>query len=258
MAYIYKQISATSLTDLIAKVKSELINAGWTDVSGAGQTRLKSASDSEGRFAVVDLSTETVATTNYLLLKAATDTALTQNLIQAGSRENDGLAYPLTYTFYANPYWFYVYNAEHYPFGGGLYSPPTGVTAAEQAAPIFLIQSRTPATSTLSNPGINHSNLGWITVDSAGAQIQAGVIGLKAYDTVQSNQYKFSVPNKVLASQAIVAHSNEWFGFLQDAFLVSSPAFALGENVTISGVNHICLRTYNSGFAAYQNFIARV
>jgi hypothetical protein len=266
MAFLWGGFSATNLNDIANQLHAKLLQAGWTDVSPAGgPKRAKSAVDVRGRFAVVEITKETVGTVDYLLFRVSTTVDMSEYVIAKGSSSKSNDTFPKTIRFYCNEFWFYVRDdtadaGANYPVVAGLYAPPSDVLASQHPNPVFIAAPRDAGVSSFGYVYIGSGTGGrWFVWNQAGILTNGGcsVLGLAGptHSFGPMGIYQFSQPSKRLAGQAVLFAADQWVGFLPYARFAPDPALSEADVIQIDGINYQILKwAYRQGL----NFAVQV
>ena len=254
MGFFYGQISVNSVDDFNSQIHAKLLAAGWTDITQpSGPPAAKSAVDAQGRYCAVELSKETISTTDYPLWRVSNITDFSTYVIQKGGyHPNSGQSFPQTFDLYVNEFWFIVIPAaaNAYPLGAGLFEPPADATAEAHPAPIFLIANREPGVTTYTYVYFfaNRTYGQTFVFDDTDTIVEAAV-GPTFYDEHGTN-YAFVTPPKRLTMRPVILDTGKWYGFLPYAVCVLGTQMTAGTAVNISGVYYTALNIAGGSLAS--------
>ncbi len=254
MGFYCGTIQVSSVDDFLQQLHSKLIAAGWTDISGATPPPYKaqSAADAKGRYAYVELNKETVTTTDYPLIKVSSQQDFAANVIQRGlTTPNSGSTFPMTFEVYANEWWFFVVDTSDYfkTAMGGLYDPPSDVTAQGHPNNVFIVGDRIPAATTSNGvtffQGVHQAMR---VINTTGTEEAAGFAPFQASEYYTF--YEFSTPKKRMALQPWLGTNIAWYGWLPYAVVVFGTQLNPGDAVNIDGVYYTALKTHSNSTAS--------
>ena len=238
MSFINKTRTCATFADVKTTLIEELVNAGWTDDSGAGEYKAHSAADAQGRRCYVKFTDEHFAGDGFDYLKVSTGREATfgWQRIDKYAYINEGGSFPDNDIWiYANEYWCTFYTVTDDGFSTyrtifGLYEPKDGSTLVGEPTCSFQANPRDTAGGGATAVKWNDFLRYFYHVGSAGATIEGGLRGLNLAVEIASNVS--TSPNRKLAIRPFLANSAGtpgWIGFLYYAQMIPDPVMTAGD-----------------------------